>query len=199
MSGTEEQKGEFQRPPETLIPLSNTPPALFGQEDEIGSIAARLKLPMQTLSTLDWTPNYAGSYGNPNLPVGQLNAFAARRAYRYALSDQYDYELLAEFVQDFENYVQSDFAKIDTLVLREIKRQLRYGGIYTGKATQNVAEALALTARLEDILDWPDSRETKTAQLNPKCWAYLERRKREESKGTQIQQLHGTTEQIPTC
>lgn len=160
MSGTTEQGGKSNRSPGTLVPSTAEIAGLFEDNDVIPEIAATLKLSKQTLATFDWSPQNANAYGNP---TSQLNAFAARRAYRYALIGHFYYELLSEVVDDFKNYVQNDFAKIDPLVLRELKRQLRYGGIHTGRSTQNVAESLAQVAKFEDIPDWPDSRETKSA------------------------------------
>lgn len=172
MSGTGIRVGDSPNPEEKL-------------RKELAQIAELTKIRLPTLLQFDWSVDIDKAIGDPNLPPAQLNAFATHCLYRYITSSYYDYDLFAEFIDDFRNYNSETFSKINTVVLREIKRALRYGGIYTGKPTANVASALAETVKQEDLSEWPDCRDTNLVALNPLCEAYKERHQRQSGQAVQ--------------
>ncbi|KAI2479990.1 hypothetical protein Ptr902_08171 [Pyrenophora tritici-repentis] len=67
-----------------------------------------------------------------------------------------DAELFGEFCQDFEGWTKAMFMRAHTTYTKELKRILRFKGVYTGRVNMPPSEAVAKLLHKEDCPKWPD-------------------------------------------
>ncbi|KAG9381500.1 hypothetical protein A1F94_007154 [Pyrenophora tritici-repentis] len=62
---------------------------------------------------------------------------------------------LWEFRQDFEGWTEAMFLRAQPIYTKELKRILRFKGVYTGRINMAPSESLARLLRMEEYLEWP--------------------------------------------
>jgi hypothetical protein len=67
-----------------------------------------------------------------------------------------DAELFSEFCQDFEGWTKTMFERAHATYTKELKRILRFKGVYTGRVNMSLSEAVAKLLREEECPKWPD-------------------------------------------
>jgi hypothetical protein len=95
-------------------------------------------------------------------PDDEVDATAATTYIARAIADYTDRptadaELFGEFCQDFEGWTEAMFRRAHTIYTKELKRILRFKGVYTGRVNMSLSEAAAKLLRIEDCLKWPDN------------------------------------------
>jgi hypothetical protein len=94
-------------------------------------------------------------------PDDEVDATAATTYIARAIADYTDRptadaELFSEFCQDFEGWTEAMFKRAHTTYTKELKRILRFKGVYTGRVNMLPSEAVAKLLRKEDCPKWPD-------------------------------------------
>lgn len=94
-------------------------------------------------------------------PDDEVDATAATTYIARAIADYTDRpiaddELIGEFRQDFEGWTKAMFKRAHTTYIKELKRILRFKGIYTGHVNMSPIEAVFRLLRSEDFPRWPD-------------------------------------------
>ena len=114
------------------------------------------------LATREWR------FINPELwdddveaPDDEVDATAATTYIARAIADYTDRptadeELFGEFCQDFEGWNKVMFRRAHATYTKELKRILRFKGVYTGRANMAPVEAVVGLLNSEDYPRWPD-------------------------------------------
>ncbi|KAF1943446.1 hypothetical protein EJ02DRAFT_343333 [Clathrospora elynae] len=125
----------------------------FTREELLGStnIAAR---EWQLIDPERW-------YNDIEAPDDEVDATAATTYIARAIADYTDRptadeELFSEFCQDFQGWNEVMFRRAHAIYTKELKRILRFKGVYTGRLNMVPAEALVGMLNREDFLRWPD-------------------------------------------
>ncbi|KAI2486738.1 hypothetical protein Ptr902_00871 [Pyrenophora tritici-repentis] len=82
--------------------------------------------------------------------------YIARAIADYTDRPTADAELFGEFCQDFEGWTEAMFMRAHATYTKELKRILRFKGVYTGRVNMPPSEAVAKLLRKEDCPKWPD-------------------------------------------
>lgn len=90
-------------------------------------------------------------------PDDEVDATAATTYIARAIADYTDRptadaELFGEFCQDFEGWTQAMFERAHATYTKELKRILRFKGVYTSRVNMPPSEAVAKLLRKEDCL-----------------------------------------------
>ncbi|KAI1685847.1 Tc5 transposase DNA-binding domain containing protein [Pyrenophora tritici-repentis] len=93
----------------------------------------------------------------PDDEVGITTAttYIARAIADYTDRPTADEELFWEFRQDFEGWTEAMFLRAQPIYTKELKRILRFKGVYTGRINMAPSESLARLLRMEEYLEWP--------------------------------------------
>ena len=110
-------------------------------------------------------------------PDDEVDATAATTYIARAIADYTDRptadaELFGEFCQDFEGWTEAMFRRAHTTYTKELKRILRFKGVYTGRVNMSPSEAVAKLLRKEDCPKWPDDQFQSTA-FDKRSAAYM--------------------------
>jgi hypothetical protein len=94
-------------------------------------------------------------------PDNEVDATAATTYIARAIADYTDRptadaELFSEFCQDFEGWTKAMFERAHTTYTKELKRILRFKGVYTSRVNMSLSEAVAKLLREEECPKWPD-------------------------------------------
>ena len=98
---------------------------------------------------------------NVSAPDDEIDAISATTYIARAISDYThrptgDEELFAEFCQDFEGWTEVMFKQAHFLYTRELKRILRFKGVYTGHLNMPPAKAFLGLLNSTKYPRWPD-------------------------------------------
>ena len=94
-------------------------------------------------------------------PDDEVDATAATTYIARAIADYTDRptaddELIGEFRQDFEGWTKAMFKRAHTTYTKELKRILRFKGVYTGHVNMSPIEAVIRLLDSEEFPRWPD-------------------------------------------
>ncbi|KAF1363027.1 hypothetical protein EJ07DRAFT_162974 [Lizonia empirigonia] len=94
-------------------------------------------------------------------PDNEVDATAATTYIARAIADYTDRpitddELIGEFRQDFEGWTKAMFKRAHTTYTKELKRILRFKGVYTGHFNMSPIEAVFRLLDSEEFPRWPD-------------------------------------------
>ena len=82
--------------------------------------------------------------------------YIARAIADYTERPTADDELFGEFCQDFEGWTEVMFGRAHATYIKELKRILRFKGVYTGRVNMPPTEAVFSVLNSEDCPKWPD-------------------------------------------
>jgi hypothetical protein len=110
-------------------------------------------------------------------PDNEVDATAATTYIARAIADYTDRptadaELFGEFCQDFEGWTKAMFERAHTTYTKELKRILRFKGVYTGRVNMSPSEAVAKLLRKEECPKWPDDQFQSTT-FDKRSAAYM--------------------------
>ncbi|KAF1360718.1 hypothetical protein EJ07DRAFT_114653, partial [Lizonia empirigonia] len=94
-------------------------------------------------------------------PDNEVDVTAATTYIARAIADYTDRpitddELIDEFRQDFEGWTKAMFKRAHTTYTKELKRILRFKGVYTGHVNMSPIEAVFRLLDSEEFSRWPD-------------------------------------------
>jgi hypothetical protein len=82
--------------------------------------------------------------------------YMARAIADYTDRPTADEEIFGDFCQDFKGWTEVMFSRAHATYTKELKRILRYKGVYTGRANMPPIEAIVRLLNCEDCPKWPD-------------------------------------------
>ncbi|KAI1508820.1 hypothetical protein Ptr86124_012119 [Pyrenophora tritici-repentis] len=103
--------------------------------------------------------------------------YIARAIADYTDRPTADAELFGEFCQDFEGWTEAMFMRAHATYTKELKRILRFKGVYTGRVNMPPSEAVAKLLHKEDCPKWPDDQFQSTA-FDERSAAYMLQQRR---------------------
>uniref|UniRef100_A0A8H7N3T3 Integrase catalytic domain-containing protein n=1 Tax=Bionectria ochroleuca TaxID=29856 RepID=A0A8H7N3T3_BIOOC len=154
-----------------MAPPTQTPPAVPPFEcDEAEEVFNTTKLTKACVNSIDWTnhPTSAAQITTAAL----ADVYAARCIHRYEYAELHSSDLLGEFVYDFRGWSLEKFTLLNPSIAKELKRILRYGGIYTGPLNNTPETALNNARELEDLPEWPRNAQFLSNAFNPDSWVF---------------------------
>ncbi|KAK1911194.1 hypothetical protein P3342_011796 [Pyrenophora teres f. teres] len=100
----------------------------------------------------------------PNDEIDETAAttYIARAIADYTDRPTADAELFGEFLQDFQGWTEAMFMRANA-TYKELKRILRFKGVFTGRVNMPPSEAVAKLLRKEECPRWPDDQFQSTA------------------------------------
>ncbi|CAE7020765.1 hypothetical protein PTTW11_03135 [Pyrenophora teres f. teres] len=101
----------------------------------------------------------------PNDEIDETAAttYIARAIADYTDRPTADAELFGEFLQDFQGWTEAMFMRANATYTKELKRILRFKGVFTGRVNMPPSEAVAKLLRKEECPKWPDDQFQSTA------------------------------------
>ncbi|CAE7034277.1 hypothetical protein PTTW11_11401 [Pyrenophora teres f. teres] len=101
----------------------------------------------------------------PNDEIDETAAttYIARAIADYTDRPTADAELFGEFLQDFQGWTEAMFMRANATYTKELKRILRFKGVFTGRVNMPPSEAVAKLLRKEECPRWPDDQFQSTA------------------------------------
>ncbi|KAF1935072.1 hypothetical protein EJ02DRAFT_362312, partial [Clathrospora elynae] len=88
--------------------------------------------------------------------VAAATTYIARAIADYTDRPTADDELIGEFRQDFEGWTRAMFKRAHATYTKELKRILRFKGVYTGHLNMSPIEAVLQLLESEEFPRWPD-------------------------------------------
>jgi hypothetical protein len=128
-----------------------------------------VKLPPTTFKHLDF-PQWDEPVTENSTPK-HLNTHIASRCVSYVSAEYVDEDLLQAYLEDFENWTESMFAKTMLDFRRLLKSTLRNGGIYTGRRFGSITTQLVQLLKSEKLQQW-DEDELASTQLSSRSRFY---------------------------
>jgi hypothetical protein len=100
-------------------------------------------------------------YNEVEAPDDSVDATAAATYIARAIADYTegrsgDDELFAEFCQDFKGWTEAMFERCPATYTKELKRIIRFKGVYTGPLNMTPSKAMVQLLSNEDPPQWPD-------------------------------------------
>ncbi|KAK1919376.1 hypothetical protein P3342_009100 [Pyrenophora teres f. teres] len=125
----------------------------------------------------------------PNDEIDETAAttYIARAIADYTDRPTADAELFGEFLQDFQGWTEAMFMRANATYTKELKRILRFKGVFTGRVNMPPSEAVAKLLRKEECPRWPDDQFQSTA-FDERSAAHMLQQYR--LKGDTIQERH---------
>ncbi|KAF1361880.1 hypothetical protein EJ07DRAFT_164355 [Lizonia empirigonia] len=151
-----------ERTPSERAPVSRTP--AVGMASSSRRVVPTLEVLLGTtnIKPREWhhidPEMWEDNVKAPDDEVGITTAttYIARAIADYTDRPTADEELFWEFRQDFEGWTEAMFLRAQPIYTKELKRILRFKGVYTGRVNMLPSEAVAKLLRKEDCPKWPD-------------------------------------------
>ncbi|KAF1937539.1 hypothetical protein EJ02DRAFT_458670, partial [Clathrospora elynae] len=125
----------------------------FTREELLGSTNIAMR-EWQSIDPERW-------YDDVEAPNNKVDEIVATTYIAWAIADYTDRptaddELISEFHQDFEGWTRAMFKRAHTTYTKELKRILRFKGVYTGHLNMSPIEAVFRLLDSEEFPRWPD-------------------------------------------